>query len=76
MNCKNNYQKDYIIKNFGNDEFDRNCKNCDNFVYDNGIAYCKYAYQLDNDELDNLYNGIVSPLLAKTPKELLFKKGE
>lgn len=76
MNCKNNYKKEDVIKNFGKEEFDRNCKNCDNYVYDNGIAYCKYANQLTSDELNELYNATVTPLLSKIPKELLFNKGE
>ena len=76
MNCKNNYKKDYIIKNFGKEEFDRNCKNCDNFSYENGVAYCKYVYQLTSDELDKLYSSTVTPLLSGIPKELLFNKGE
>ena len=74
MNCPNKYPKEDIIKNFGKEEFDKNCKNCDNYVYDNGIAYCKYVYQLNSDELDKLYSATVAPLLSKIPKELLFNK--
>lgn len=74
MGCKNNYQKEDIIKNFGKDEFDKNCKNCDNYVYDDGIAYCKYAYELDDSALEKIYKDEVNPIINEIPKEFLFDK--
>lgn len=74
MNCPNKYSKKDIIKNFGKDEFDKNCKNCVNYDYDNGLAYCKFIYQLDNDELEKLYKATVDPIINEIPKEFLFVK--